>query len=67
MQHPFLLFCVICIFSVFISDVVLQHMINDKKAIIRFLGYLVAIVIAIGVLWLVLYCYFNINLLNLPL
>lgn len=64
MQHPFLLFCVICIFCGFIIDVV-NHMINDEKAIIRFLGYLVAIVVAIGVLWLVLYYYFNINLLNL--
>lgn len=64
MQHSFLLFCVICIFFVFINKVV-TCMINDEKAIIRFLGYLVAIVVAIGVLWLVLYCYFNINLLNL--
>ncbi len=64
MQNSFLPFCVICIFCGFITDVV-NHMINDEKAIIRFLGYLVAIVVAIGVLWLVLYCYFNINLLHL--
>ncbi len=64
MQHPFLLFCVICIFCGFITGVVNQ-MINDKNAIIRFLGYFVAIVVAIVVLWLVLYCYFDINLLSI--
>lgn len=64
MQHPFLLFCVICIFCGFISEVV-NNMFKDEKAIIRFLGYFIAVVMAIGVLWLVLYCYFDINLLRL--
>lgn len=64
MQHPFLLFCVICLFCSFMIKLV-KFMINDKKAIIRFLGFFIAVVTAIGVLWLVLCCYFDINLLNL--
>ena len=64
MQRMFLLFGVICMFCGVIINVV-ENMINDEKTIIRFLGYLIAIVVAIGVLWLVLYCYFDINLLNL--
>ncbi len=66
MQHQVLLLCVICIFCGFIINIV-NHMINDQKAIIRFLGYLIAIVIAVGVLWMVLYYFFDINLLKLPL
>lgn len=63
MQRPILLFCVIFIFVVVIKDLV-DYMTQDKNAIIRFLGYFVAVVVAIGVLWLVLYCYFDINLLK---
>lgn len=61
MQHPFLLFCVIYAFCSFIMKIV-KYMIDDKNAIIRFLGYFIAVVAAFGVLWLVLYCYFDIKL-----
>lgn len=64
MQHPFLLFCVIGIFFSFMI-VLANDMAHDLNPIIRFLGYLVAVVMAAGVFWLVLYWYFDINLLNL--
>ena len=64
MQHKFLLFGIICIFIFAISDV-LEKMINDANTIIRFIGYLVAIVIAILVLFIILYYFFSINLLNI--
>lgn len=42
----------------------IEHMIQAKNTIRGFLGYLVAIVIATIVLWIVLYYGFNINFLN---
>lgn len=63
MLHNFLLFFVFCLFTSFIIKIV-NIMINDKNALIRFIGYIVAIVIAIGGLLIVLYCFFNINLLS---
>ena len=67
MQHPFLLFCVMVIFCVFIVKL-LVWMMNDRNAIIRFLGYIVTIVIASASMWQFLYWYFDINLLEaLPL
>ena len=64
MQHKFWLFCVICVFGWYICRVV-ENMIQDQNVVIRFLGYFVAIIMAIGILWLVLYFFFNINLLKL--
>lgn len=66
MQRSLLLFSVICIFVAFITAIA-DCMVNDKSAIIRFLGYCIAVIMAVGVLWLVLYCYFDINLLNIAL
>ena len=63
MLHNFLLFFVFCLFASFIIKIV-NIMINDKNALIRFIGYIVAIVIAIGGVLIVLYCFFNINLLS---
>ena len=64
MQYKFLLFGIICIFVFAISDV-LEKMINDANTIILFIGFLVAIVIAILVLFIILYYFFSINLLNI--
>ena len=63
MWHNFLLFCVIILFASFVINVV-NIMIRDDSAIIRFIGFIIAIVIAVLVLFTFLYCFFNINLLN---
>ena len=64
MKHPFLLFCIICMFSSLIKEVT-DFMSKDKSAIIRFLGYLTVIIVAVGVFLLVLYCYFDIKLIEI--
>lgn len=67
MKDSFLLFGVIFVFISFILEMT-ERMTKDKNVAIRFLGYFIAAVAAIGVLWVVLYCYFDINLLEaLPL
>ena len=66
MLHKFLLFCVIGFFSSFILKII-NIMIRDNSAMIRFIGYLVAIVIAIFVLFIILYYFFNINLIRIIL
>lgn len=60
------LFIVICIFGSFMTDVV-NRMIKDKCDVIRFIGYAIAIVGAVFVLWLVLFCFFQIDLLKVVL
>lgn len=62
-MRGFLLFIVICIFSGFMTDVI-NHMIKDDNVFIRFIGYAIAVVGAIFVLWLVLFCFFEIDLLR---
>jgi len=57
----FLLFIIICIFAEFIIYVV-NSMTKDRNTGIRLLGYVIAIVSAFSVLWLVLFYYFGINL-----
>lgn len=52
---------VVAIFCSFMIKV-LNNMIRDANVVIRFLGYAVAIVVAVGVLGLVLNYYFNINI-----
>ena len=59
----FWLLVVICIFCGFMTNVI-NHMIKDKNAVIRFLGYAIAVVGALFVLWLVLFCFFGIDLLE---
>ena len=59
----FLLFCLLILFSGFIV-IVADVMKNDKNAIIRFIGYLLDIILAVLVLYIILYYYFNINLLE---
>ena len=57
----FWLFIVIWIFADFITDVV-NSMSKDGNTGIRLLGYVIAIVSAYSILWLVLFYYFGINL-----
>lgn len=59
----FYFLCAIAVFYLFISKV-LDRMMKDGNGIIRFLGYIIAIIIAIGVLWLVLNYCFNFNMLT---
>lgn len=59
----FWLFIVICIFCGFMTDVI-NHMINDDNVVIRFIGYAIAVAGALFVLWLVLFYFFEINLLR---
>lgn len=66
MQHPFLLFIIICIFCGSIGNLI-EDMIDDQNTVIRFLGYLISIVMAILALVVVLYCFFDVKLFNLPL
>ena len=63
MQHKFLLLLVLILFSNFIMNLI-KFMIRDKKAIIRFIGYILAILMAVFVLYIILYCYFDIKLLE---
>ena len=63
MEHPILLFCVIYVFWSVMKEVI-NFMVIDQNVIIRFLGYLLAIVVAVGIFVLILYCYFNINLIS---
>ena len=64
MEHSIWFFIALVVFSSFVGEVT-GKMMKDQQPVIRFLGYVVAIVMAIAVLWLVLYWYFNINLLSL--
>ena len=62
-MQKFLVFCLLMLFSGFIVTVT-DVMINDKNAIIRFIGYLLDIILAVLVLYIILYYYFNIKLLE---
>lgn len=67
MQHSFWLFIVIGGFLLLIWNDIISEMISDKNAIIRFLGYFLAIIIAVIVLLIVLYQFFDIHLLKMVL
>ncbi len=62
-MQKFLLFCLLMLFSGFIVTLA-DVMIEDKNAIIRFIGYLLDIILAVLVLYIILYYYFNIKLLE---
>ena len=62
-MQKFLVFCLLMLFSGFIVTVT-DVMINDKNAIIRFIGYLLDMLLAVLVLYIILYYYFNIKLLE---
>ena len=62
-MQKFLVFCLLMLFSGFIVTVT-DVMINDKNAIIRFIGYLLDIILAVLVLYIISYYYFNIKLLE---
>lgn len=63
-MEGFLLFIVILFFLEFIVNIV-NSMSKDRNTGIRLLGYVIAIVSAYSVLWLVLFYYFGINLLRM--
>ena len=65
-MRKILILVVICLFAEGALKI-LTDMANDKNAIIRFLGYCIALTISIGVLCVALYCFFDINVLKLAL
>lgn len=64
MYDNLLLFFVIIFYVSLIMNAVINIMIRDNSAIIRFIGFIIAIVIAVLVLFSGLYCFFNISLLK---
>ncbi len=63
-MQKFLLFCLLMLFSGFIVTLA-DVMIEDKNALIRFIGYLIDVLMAILVFYIVLYYYFDIKLLEI--
>ena len=63
-MQKFLLFCLLMLFSGFIVTLA-NVMIEDKNALIRFIGYLIDVLMAILVFYIVLYYYFDIKLLEI--
>lgn len=63
-MQKFLLFCLLMLFSGFIVTLA-DVMIEDKNALIRFIGYLLDIILAVLVLYIILYYYFDIKLLEI--
>lgn len=60
MAHPFLTAIVLIVFlSVIIS--VVNNMVNDKNAVIRFIGYIMELVIAIAIVLFVLTQYLRVK------
>lgn len=53
MTHPFLTAVVLIVFWAFILSII-NNMINDKNAIIRFIGYVVGIILAIAIVLFIL-------------
>ena len=60
MTHPVLTTIVLLIFGSFIMEVV-NNMINDRNVVIRFIGYAIAIILAIATLLIVLTQYIGIK------
>lgn len=60
MTHPVLTTIVLLIFGSFIMEVV-SNMINDRNVVIRFIGYAIAIILAIATLLIVLTQYIGIK------
>ena len=58
---------ILLIIVIFVSVMyeIVMTMISDENPILRFLGYITAIVTAVGVLVFVLYLFMDINILNL--
>jgi len=63
-MQEFLLLCSLMSFSCFIV-IVTDLMIKDKNAVIRFIGYMIDVIMAILVFYLILYYYFDIKLLEI--
>ena len=63
-MQKFLLFCLLMLFSGFIVTLA-DVMIEDKNALIRFIGYLIDFLMAILVFYIVLYYYFDIKLIEI--
>jgi len=61
MEHPVWTFIALCIFWIFMLFI-LADLMSDKNAIIRFIGYFVAIVLAVATLLFVLHFYLGIHL-----
>ncbi len=60
MEHPVLVAIALLFFWGFM-DQVFTNMSNDKKAVIRFLGYVIAIVLAIATLLFILTQYLDVQ------
>ncbi len=60
MTHPFLTAIALLIFWAFILSVV-NRMANDKNAVIRFIGYAVALILAIATVLFVLTQYLGVR------
>ena len=63
-MQEFLLVCSLMSFGYFIV-IVTDEMIKDKNAVIRFIGYMIDVIMAILVFYLILYYYFDIKLLEI--
>lgn len=60
MTHPFLTAVVLIVFWAFILSII-NNMINDKNAIIRFIGYVVGIILAIAIVLFILTQYLGVK------
>lgn len=60
MTHPFLTAVVLIVFWAFILSII-NNMINDKNAIIRFIGYVVGIILAIATVLFILTQYLGVK------
>ncbi len=61
MQHPFLTAIALFFFWSFILSCV-NHMINDKNAIIRFVGYAVVLIVATATVLFILTQYLGVKI-----